>query len=88
MRKLGLDLAPPWGKASQLLTWNQTSVRPVPEYYSTHITTMQGKKENLLEKFSFLYDNVNIHTINTEQFQIEKGFYYGQTNNATSVQLL
>ena len=42
MRKLGLDLAPRRGKASQFLTWKQTSLRPLLDYYITVPYTVQG----------------------------------------------
>ena len=43
MRELGLDLAPLLrGKASQFLAWKQTSLRPLPVYYSTEPPRLQG----------------------------------------------
>lgn len=51
MRELGLDLAPLLrGKASQFLAWKQTSLRPLPVYYITEPTCMQGSGAKILLK--------------------------------------
>ena len=51
MRELGLDLAPLLrGKASQFLAWKQTSLRPLPVYYITEPTRLQGSSAKILLK--------------------------------------